>query len=45
MDTTIRMDTMKRYARRRDKNLGVLMEMAERLRVAKPIRHYLEVLL
>ena len=45
MDIAILTDAVKRYARRRDKNLGVLMEMAEQFRVAKPIRHYLEVLL
>ena len=45
MDISLLTDAMKRYARRRDKDLGILMEMAEQFRVAKPIRSYLEVLL
>jgi hypothetical protein len=45
MDIAIVTDAMKRYAKRSDKNLNTLMEMAEAFRVAKPLRSYLEVLL
>jgi predicted transcriptional regulator of viral defense system len=45
MDIAIVTDAIKRYVRRRDKNLNVLMRMAETFQVAKQIRSYLEVLL
>jgi predicted transcriptional regulator of viral defense system len=45
MDIAIVTDAMKRYAKRSDKNLNILMDMAETFRVAKPLRSYLEVLL
>jgi predicted transcriptional regulator of viral defense system len=45
MDIAVVTDAMKRYARRSDKNLNTLMEMAETFRVAKPLRSYMEVLL
>jgi hypothetical protein len=45
MDIAIVTDALKRYARRSDKNLNTLMEMAEVFRVMKPLRNYMEVLL
>jgi predicted transcriptional regulator of viral defense system len=45
MDIAIVTDAMKRYAKRNDKNLNILMETAEIFRVAKPLRSYMEVLL
>ena len=45
MDVAIVTDAIKRYARRRDKNLNALMEMAKMFNVTKPLRSYLEVLL
>ena len=45
MDPTIVTDAVKRYTRRNDKNLNVLMEIAEAFRVTKLLRSYLEVLL
>jgi predicted transcriptional regulator of viral defense system len=45
MDLSIVTDAMKRYAKRSDKNLNRLMEMAETFRVSKPLRSYMEVLL
>lgn len=45
MDIAIVTDAMKRYARRRDKNLNVLMQMAEVFHVTKLLRSYMEVLL
>lgn len=45
MDIAVVTDAVKRYARRSDKNLNVLMQMAEAFRVTKPIRSYMEVLL
>ena len=36
---------MKRYAGARDKNIGKLMEYAERLRVKPKVLRYMEVLL
>lgn len=38
-------DAMKAYVKRRDKNLHLLMEYAEKLRVSKVLKKYLEVLL
>ncbi len=45
MDIAIVTDAIKRYARRKDKNLNTLMKMAEVFGVAKPLRSYMEVLL
>jgi predicted transcriptional regulator of viral defense system len=45
MDIAIITDAMKRYVRRRDKNLPKLMEYADIFRVTNLIRNYLEVLL
>ena len=45
MDIAIVTDAVKKYAKRSDKNLNTLMEMAEIFRVTKPLRSYMEVLL
>ena len=45
MDIAIVTDAIKRYAKRRDKNLPQLMRYAESFRVAKLLRSYMEVLL
>ena len=45
MDIAIVTDAVKRYAKRSDKNLNVLMQMSETFRVTKPLRSYMEVLL
>jgi predicted transcriptional regulator of viral defense system len=45
MDVSVVTDAVKRYSTRRDKDLNVLMRMAEMFRVTKPLRSYLEVLL
>lgn len=45
LDIAVVTDAMKRYSRRKDKNLNTLMEMAETFKVTKLIRHYMEVLL
>lgn len=45
MDIAVVTDAVKRYARRSDKNLNVLMQIAEAFRVTKPLRGYMEVLL
>jgi len=45
MDIAILADAMKRYVRRRDKNIPKLMEYADIFRVTKLLRSYLEVLL
>jgi predicted transcriptional regulator of viral defense system len=45
MDIAVVTDAVKRYSRRSDKNLNVLMQMAETFRITKPLRSYLEVLL
>lgn len=45
LDIAIVTDAMKRYARRKDKNLNTLMQMAERFKVTKLLRSYMEVLL
>lgn len=45
MDIAMVTDGVKRFVRRRDKNLNVLMRMAVLFRVEKPLRIYLEVLL
>ena len=45
MDISVVADAIKRYAKRKDKNLNTLMRMAELFKVAKPLRSYMEVLL
>ena len=45
MDIAVVTDAVKRYARRKDKNLNSLMQMAETFNVTKPLRSYMEVLL
>ena len=45
MDIAIVTAAIKRYARRKDKNLPSLMQMAEMFDVAKLLRNYMEVLL
>jgi predicted transcriptional regulator of viral defense system len=45
MDIAVLTDGMKRYAKRSDKNLNALMQMAEAFRITKPLRSYMEVLL
>jgi predicted transcriptional regulator of viral defense system len=45
MDIAVVTDAIKRYARRKDKNLNTLMQMAETFNVTKPLRSYMEVLL
>lgn len=45
MDIAIVTDAVKQYAKRNDKNLNLLMQMAEVFRIVKPIRSYMEVLL
>jgi predicted transcriptional regulator of viral defense system len=45
MDIAIVTDAIKRYAKRKDKNLNTLTRMAETFGVAKLLRSYLEVLL
>ena len=45
MDISIVSDAIKRYTKRKDKNLNMLMNMAETFGVAKLLRSYMEVLL
>ena len=45
MDIAVVTDAVKRYARRKEKNLNTLMQMAETFNVTKPLRSYMEVLL
>lgn len=45
LDIAIVTDAIKRYVRRKDKNLNTLMHMAETFKVTKLIRTYMEVLL
>ena len=45
IDAAVVTDAVKRYSKRRDKNLNTLMRMAETFQVAKPLRGYMEVLL
>jgi predicted transcriptional regulator of viral defense system len=45
MDIAIVTDALKRYVRRKHKNIPLLMQYAEIFHVDKPIRQYLEVLL
>ena len=45
MDIAVVTDAVKRYAKRKEKNLNTLMQMAETFNVTKPLRSYMEVLL
>lgn len=45
LDIAVVTDAIKRYARRKDKNLNKLMQMAETFKVTKMLRSYMEVLL
>ena len=45
MDVAVVTDAIRRYVKRRDKDLNALMAMAEQFRVTKPLRSYMEVLL
>ena len=45
MDIAILSDAVKRYVRRKDRNIPKLMRMAESFQVSKLLRNYLEVLL
>jgi len=45
LDIAIVTDAVKRYTRRNDKNLNILMQMAETFKVTKLLRSYMEVLL
>jgi len=45
MDIAIVTDAVKRYATRKDKNLNALMDMAEKFKVTKLLRNYMEVLI
>ena len=45
LDIAVVTDALKRYAKRKDKNLNKLMQMAEMFQVTKLLRSYMEVLL
>lgn len=45
LDIAVVTDAIKRYAKRKDKNLNKLMQMAETFKVTKLLRAYMEVLL
>jgi hypothetical protein len=45
MDIAIVTDAVKRYAKRKEKNLNTLMQLAELFSVTKVLRSYMEVLL
>ncbi len=45
LDIAVVTDALKRYVKRKDKNLNKLMQMAETFKVTKLLRGYLEVLL
>lgn len=45
MDIAVLTDALKRYSKRKDKNLPELMLYAESFKVTKPLRSYMEVLL
>ena len=45
LDIAVVTDAIKRYAKRKDKNLNKLMQMAETFKVTKMLRGYMEVLL
>jgi len=44
MDPAVVIDAIKRYAKRKDKSLNMLMKMGETFRVTKLLRNYMEVL-
>jgi predicted transcriptional regulator of viral defense system len=45
LDVFLVTEGIKTYLKRRDKNLNVLLDMAEIFRVSKPLKNYLEILL
>jgi hypothetical protein len=45
LDIAVVTDAIKRYTKRKDKNLNQLMQMAETFKVTKQLRSYMEVLL
>ena len=45
MDIAVVTDAVKRYVKRKEKNLNTLMRMAKTFGVTKPLRSYMEVLL
>ncbi len=45
MDIAVVTDAIKRYVKRKDKNLNTLMKLAGTFQVSKPLRSYMEVLL
>ena len=45
LDIAVVTDAIKRYAKRKDKNLNKLMQMAETFKVTKKLRSYMEVVL
>ncbi len=45
MDIAVVTEAIKRYAKRKNKNLNTLMKLAETFQVSKPLRSYMEVLL
>ena len=45
IDIAIISDAVKRYAKRKDRNVPQLMRYAEKMRVVKPLRSYMEVVL
>ena len=45
MDNDVVIDAIKRYTKRKDKNLNTLMKMSETFRVTKLLRSYMEVLI
>jgi len=45
MDISVVTDALKRYAKRSNKDLNLLMSMAGQFRIDKVIRNYFEVLL
>ena len=45
IDVTLLTDALRRYVRRNDKNLNILMNMAKTFRVEQPLHRYMEVLL
>jgi len=45
LDIAIVTDAIKRYVKRKDKNINLLMKYAKSFRITKPLRSYMEVLL
>ncbi len=45
MDIAVVIDAIKRYSKCKEKNLNILMQMAEMFGVTKPLRSYMEILL